>query len=91
MFISRTIIFYFLQYRSACTMILMAHHLSNIADLTGEQEAQDEAFETIEQAIGFFEKVTTTFAFDSSLCLVHFFTYVLKCVSQSLPKTGFVV
>ena len=38
-------------------MIIMAHHLSNIADLTGEQAPQEEAFKTIEDAIVFFKKV----------------------------------
>ena len=44
----------------------MAHHLSNIADLTGEKQPQDEAFETIDTAIVFFEKVNF-FLFDLSI------------------------
>ena len=35
----------------------MAHHLSNIADLTGEMDAQDEAFKTIDEAIEVFTEV----------------------------------
>ena len=38
----------------------MAHHLSNIADLTGEMDSQDEAFKTIDEAIEVFTEVRET-------------------------------
>ncbi|XP_066928434.1 TPR repeat-containing protein DDB_G0287407-like isoform X2 [Clytia hemisphaerica] len=45
------------KYRCACVRILMAHHLSNIADLTGEMNAQNEAFKTIDEAIDVFTEL----------------------------------
>lgn len=48
-------------------MIIMAHHLSNIADLTGQMQSRNEAFETIDAAIVFFEKVISIFF----LCKKH--------------------
>ena len=45
------------QYRCALAHILIAHHLSNVADINGEEQPRQEAFQAINEAIKVFTEV----------------------------------
>lgn len=45
------------QYRCALAYILIAHHLSNVADINGEEQPRKEAFQAIDEAIKVFTEV----------------------------------